>query len=95
MPHSAETEPHTSRTNPGSEDRQVCLALLPGQQAGREDPAHHLTVHLGDQIVIMVVVQYGNAAIRCGRGDQQVGRRDPTMPATVGEKRLDLASSGD
>lgn len=42
----------------------------------------------------MIIVQNGEAARLCGRSNQQVGRRDPTMPATVGKKCLDLASSG-
>ncbi len=43
----------------------------------------------------MIVMQDGGAARLGGRSDQQIGRRDPTMSATAGEKCLDLASPGD
>ncbi len=37
----------------------------------------------------MIVVQDGDVARLGGRGDQQVGRWDPTLSATVSEKCLD------
>lgn len=40
----------------------------------------------------MIIMQDGDAGSLRGRGDQQVGWRDPTMSAPVGEKCLYLAS---